>query len=174
MSGVNRCIFVGHLGRDPEIKTAQNGVRSAVFPLGVNTVYTSADGGRKHRTVWPRIRVRAKGAVDYAEKYLRKGSKVYVCGEFAQWGEGKTYTEIHINPYSGELIGLDKRDSAADAEAAESMYDGASDAADMFGAPAGGEPRPGMLAQERYDGRNAHRAGAPPPPADDFEDDIPF
>lgn len=99
MSSLNQCSFIGNLGADPECKTFQSGDRIANLRIAVTEKWKSRDGERKERTEWVAIVLRA-GLVDVAEKYLRKGSKVYVSGRLStrKWqdrdGNDRYATEI--------------------------------------------------------------------------------
>ena len=119
MSGyLNKATLIGNLGRDPELRTTQNG--GNVVTLSVATSENWKDertGERRERTEWHRIVIFNEGLGNAAEKYLRKGSKVYVEGQIRtrkwqdQSGADRYSTEIHLTPYNGVLIFLDnKRD----------------------------------------------------------------
>lgn len=79
MSGINKVILVGHLGKDPEIRHMEGGVTKASFPLATSEYYTK-DGQRVELTEWHNIVV-WRGLADVAEKYLHKGKLVYVEGK---------------------------------------------------------------------------------------------
>ena len=117
MSGsVNKCIIVGNLGKDPEIRSLQSGVR--VCNLSVATSESWKDkttGERKEKSEWHRVVVFNENLIQVAEKYLRKGSKVYIEGalETRKWtdqsGQDKYSTEVVIKQFRGELTMLDGR-----------------------------------------------------------------
>jgi single-strand DNA-binding protein len=117
MSGsLNKATLIGNLGKDPEIRTFQNGGRAASFSIATSESWKDKDSGeRKERTEWHRISILSEGLVTLAEKYLKKGSKVYIEGrlETRKWtdkdGQEKYTTEIVLRPYSGELLMLDGR-----------------------------------------------------------------
>ena len=113
---VNKVILIGNLGRDPEVRTFQNGGK--VCNLAVATSETWKDkqsGERKERTEWHRVAIFNEGLVRIAEQYLKKGSKVYLEGqlETRKWtdnnGVEKYSTEIALRPFRGELTMLDGR-----------------------------------------------------------------
>jgi single-strand DNA-binding protein len=113
---VNKVIIVGNLGRDPETRNFANGGK--VCNLRVATSETWKDkqtGERKERTEWHAVSILNDGLSGIAEKYLRKGSKVYIEGqlETRKWtdqaGVEKYTTEIVLRPYRGELTLLDGR-----------------------------------------------------------------
>jgi single-strand DNA-binding protein len=114
---VNKVIIVGNLGRDPEVRSFQNGGK--VVNLNVATSETWRDkqsGERKERTEWHRVSILNENLAKVAEQYLKKGSKVYIEGqlETRKWqdqsGAEKYTTEIVLRPYRGELTLLDGRD----------------------------------------------------------------
>jgi single-strand DNA-binding protein len=121
MSGsVNKSTLIGHLGKDPEIRSFQDGGRVAHFSVATSESWKDKESGeRKERTEWHRVSIMSEGLVGVAEKYLKKGSKVYVEGklETRKWtdrdGIERYTTEIVLRPYSGELILLDRKDDEA-------------------------------------------------------------
>lgn len=116
---LNKATLIGHLGKDPEIRSFQNGGRAASFSIATSESWKDKQTGeRKERTEWHRISILNDGLVTVAEKYLKKGAKVYVEGqlETRKWtdkeGHEKYSTEIVLRPYAGELIMLDGRKDA--------------------------------------------------------------
>lgn len=115
MSGsVNKVILVGNLGRDPESRSTQDGMK--IVQLSVATSESWKDktsGERKEKAEWHRVVVFNERLADVAEKYLRKGSKIYVEGQLAtrKWtdkdGAEKYTTEIVLSRFKGELTMLD-------------------------------------------------------------------
>lgn len=99
MSGVNKVILVGHLGKDPEVRHLDNNVSVASFPLATSETYNK-DGRRVEQTEWHNI-VMWRGLADIAAKYLHKGKLVYI--------EGKIRTRNYedkegIKRYSTEIV----------------------------------------------------------------------
>ena len=80
MSGVNKVILVGHLGKDPEVRHLENGVNVASFSLATTETITNKNGEKQDLTEWHNIVV-WRGLADVAEKYLKKGKQVYVEGK---------------------------------------------------------------------------------------------
>lgn len=114
---LNKVELIGHLGKDPEIRSFQNGGKVASFTIATSESWKDkASGDRKERTEWHRISILNEGLVTVAEKYLKKGSKVYIEGklETRKWTDKdqqeRYTTEIILRPYAGELILLDARD----------------------------------------------------------------
>ncbi|HEY8697062.1 MAG TPA: single-stranded DNA-binding protein [Rhizomicrobium sp.] len=113
---VNKVILVGNLGRDPETRRMTSG--DPVVNLSVATSESwrdKASGERKERTEWHRVVIFNPNLAEVAEKYLRKGSKVYLEGQLStrKWtdkdGVEKYSTEIVLNRFRGELVMLDTR-----------------------------------------------------------------
>ena len=135
MSGsVNKVILVGNLGRDPETRQSSNGQKIVTFTLATSDTWRDKNSGeRQEKTEWHRIVIFNAGLADIAEKYLRKGSKVYIEGSLQtrKWtdqnGMEKSTTEIVLGAYRGELVLFDTKASAG-AGAASTPF-GGSDAA---------------------------------------------
>ena len=115
MSSLNKVQLIGNLGADPDIRTMQSG--SKVCNLSIATSETWKDkntGEKREKTEWHRVVIFTSGLVDICEKYLRKGSKVYIEGQLStrQWddnGTTKYTTEVVLQPYKGEVKILDSR-----------------------------------------------------------------
>ncbi len=80
MAGVNKVILVGNLGKDPEVRTIQNGALVARFSIATSETYTNKDGQKVENTDWHNV-VLWRGLASLAEKYLKKGNKVYIEGK---------------------------------------------------------------------------------------------
>ncbi|MGE0260227.1 MAG: single-stranded DNA-binding protein [Alphaproteobacteria bacterium] len=111
---VNKVILVGNLGRDPEIRSTQDGTRVATLNLATSETWRDrASGERKERTEWHRISIFNDRLVDIADKYLRKGSKIYVEGQLQtrkwqdQQGQDRYTTEVVLGRFRGDLTMLD-------------------------------------------------------------------
>lgn len=108
---VNKVILVGALGRDPEVRTFPNGGRVCNLSVATSESWKDkATGERKSRTEWHRVSIMNDALVNIAEKYLAKGSKVYIEGqlETRSWddnatGTKKYSTEVVLRPYRGEI-----------------------------------------------------------------------
>jgi len=110
MAGVNKVIIVGNLGRDPEVRTFQNGGRVVNLRIATSDTWKDKDSGeRKERTEWHSVAIMNEPLGKIAEQYLRKGSTVYIEGqlETRKWqdqsGADKYSTEIVLRPFRGEL-----------------------------------------------------------------------
>lgn len=157
MSGsVNKVILVGNLGRDPEVRSFQNGGRVANLSVATSRRWRDGQTGeQRENTEWHRISIYDDKLVEVAEKYLRKGRKIYLEGELQtrkwtdQSGQERYTTEIAVPRFRGQLTML------------------------------GGRGEEGGFAGESSDDRSPRQGAAPAAPApaggtDDFDDDIPF
>ena len=123
MSGsVNKVILIGNLGKDPEIRAFQNGGRVASFSVATSESWKDkTTGEKKDRTEWHRISVLNDKLVEVVERYIKKGSKVYIEGqlETRKWtdkdGKEKYSTEIVLRPFRGEITMLDAKKGDAEA-----------------------------------------------------------
>jgi single-strand DNA-binding protein len=113
---VNKVILVGNLGKDPEVRRMTSGEPVVSFSLATSESWRDkASGERKEKTEWHRVVIFNKNLAEVAEKYLRKGSKVYVEGalQTRKWtdkdGQEKYTTEIVLQNFRGELTMLDTR-----------------------------------------------------------------
>ena len=113
---VNKVILIGNLGRDPEIRSTQDGTRIANLSVATSESWRDkASGERKERTEWHRVVVFNDRLVDVIEKYLKKGAKVYLEGalQTRKWtdnsGQERYTTEVVLQRYRGELAMLDGR-----------------------------------------------------------------
>jgi single-strand DNA-binding protein len=113
---VNKVILVGNLGRDPEIRSFQNGGRVANLSVATSENWKDRNTGeRKERTEWHRVVVFNDALVGVVERFLKKGSKIYVEGQLEtrkytdQSGAERYTTEVVLRPFRGELTMLDGR-----------------------------------------------------------------
>lgn len=108
---LNRATIMGRVGRDPEIKSFQNGGRICTFSVATSETWKDKQTGeKKERTQWHNVTISADGLIGVCERYVRKGSMVYIEGqlETRKWqdqsGSDRYTTEIVIRPYVGQLI----------------------------------------------------------------------
>ncbi len=111
---VNKVILIGNLGQDPEVKSFQNGGRIANLRIATSETWKDRQTGeRKERTEWHTVVLQSDGLVGVAEKYLRKGSKVYIEGQLRtrKWqdasGNDRYSTEVSVGGMGGVLTMLD-------------------------------------------------------------------
>jgi single-strand DNA-binding protein len=159
---VNKVILIGNLGRDPELRSTQDGTRIANLAVATSESWRDrVSGERKERTEWHRVVIFNERLAEIAEKYLKKGSKVYIEGalQTRKWtdnaGQERYSTEIVLQRFRGELT----------------MLDGAR------GGTAGGPPIEGGYDEGFGDEMPATRPVVPArgrTPVNDLDDDIPF
>ncbi len=153
VSSINKVILVGNLGADPKVSNTANGTKIVNLNIATSDVWKDkASGERKERTEWHRVVIFNTQLADIAERYLRKGSKVYLEGQLQtrKWEDGngqeRYTTEIVLQNYAGTLVLLDGRGD---------------------GVPAGGNDVFSGSASSSWDSASAA-------PAADLDDDIPF
>lgn len=112
---LNKVMLIGHLGQAPQLRRTQGGERYALLSLATSERWRDkATGEARQRTQWHRVVVWAEPALDFIEKHLTKGSKVWVEGSLASryWTDEKgierTAAEVIVKLYHGAVIGLDK------------------------------------------------------------------
>ena len=147
---VNKVILVGHLGRDPEIRRAQSGDRFGTLRVATSESWRDKQTGeRVEKTEWHTVAIRNDRVAEVAEKYLRKGSKVYIEGqlETRKWtdkeGAERYSTEVVIGRFRGELTLLDKisdERGGRDDDHGSSRDAGGAGASSQRSAPAGRAP----------------------------------
>ncbi|MBI1208775.1 MAG: single-stranded DNA-binding protein [Azospirillum sp.] len=175
---VNKVILVGNLGRDPEIRSMQSGSRVCNFTLATSEQWKDrATGERKEKTEWHRVVIYNDNLIGVAERFLKKGSKVYVEGqlESRKWtdqsGQERQTTEVVVKQFRGEITMLDGRGEGGGG------YDrgGGGGGYDQGGASGGGGGyERGGGGGGGYGGRDSGPPPAPSRPHDDLDDEIPF
>jgi single-strand DNA-binding protein len=98
MAGVNKVILVGHLGKDPEVRTLEAGTKVATFSLATTESFKGKDGQRVDQTEWHSI-VLWRGLAEVAEKYLKKGQLVYIEGKL----KTRSWEKDGIKKYTTEI-----------------------------------------------------------------------
>jgi single-strand DNA-binding protein len=111
---VNKVIIVGNLGADPEVKSFQNGGRICNLRIATSEDWKDKQTGeKKERTEWHSVTLNTDGLVGVAERFLKKGSKVYIEGQLRtrkwqdQSGNDRYTTEINVGGFDGKLVMLD-------------------------------------------------------------------
>ena len=157
---VNKVILVGNLGRDPEIRSMNSGDRVCNLSLATSESWNDKNSGeRQERTEWHRVVIFDQKLIEVCEKYVKKGSKLYIEGQLQtrkwtdQQGVEKYSTEVVLQRFRGELTMLDSRGGGGGYEAGQ-------EAAGQGGDPGYGEPA-----------MAAAGAGAS---GSDLDDEIPF
>jgi single-strand DNA-binding protein len=178
---VNKVILVGNLGKDPEVRSTQDGSKIVNLTLATSETWNDrASGERKEKTEWHRVVVFNDRVADVAERFLKKGAKIYVEGSLQtrkwtdQQGQERYTTEVVIGRFNGQLTMLDTRSGGGGEGGA---YSGGSEG----GSPGGGgyTPRERAPAGAARPSGGAARSGAAAPSWDapkggDLDDEIPF
>ena len=119
VGSVNKAILLGNLGRDPEIRSMQSGSKMANFSIATSKRWKDRNTQeQKEKTSWHNIVVFGDGLVDIVEKYVKKGSKIYVEGELQtrKWqdkdGNDRYTTEVILQGYNCNLTLLDSRNNS--------------------------------------------------------------
>lgn len=179
---VNKVILVGNLGQDPEIKSFQNGGRIANLRIATSESWKDrATGERKERTEWHTVVIQSEGLVGVAERFLRKGSKVYIEGSLRtrkwqdQSGNDRYTTEVSVG-MNGVLTMLDGAPGSGGGQRG-----GAGGGGGDWGGGSGGGGRSGgsdwgSTGGSGGSGGGGNFGGGAPRGgfADDLDDDIPF
>ncbi|TCZ66709.1 single-stranded DNA-binding protein [Roseicella aquatilis] len=173
---VNKVILVGNLGRDPEARNMQSGGKVVSFSVATSETWNDrASGERKEKTQWHRVAIFNERLGEIAEKYLRKGSKVYLEGSLESRkytdkdGQEREITEVVLGRFKGELTLLDGRGGGGGGEAGEG--------GGSYGA---GRSSGGFGGGERSGGSRSGGGGggggwdSKPKGGADLDDDIPF
>jgi len=159
---INKVILVGNLGRDPEVRTMQNGGKVCNLAVATSEQWRDKNSGeRRERTEWHRVVIFNEHFLDVAEKYLRKGSKVYIEGQLQtrkwqdQSGQDRYSTEVVLQRFRGELQMLDRAGEGGGGGGGGDYGGGGGGSGGSGGGDMGGPPSGG--------------GGG-----DDLDDDIPF
>ncbi len=168
---VNKVILIGNLGRDPEVRNSQNGDKIVTLNLATSESWKDRQSGeRKEKTEWHRVVIFNPNLADIAERYCKKGSKLFIEGalQTRKWtdkdGNEKYTTEVVIGRFKGELGLLDGKGGGGGA----SSGGGGDFDEDSYGTPS----QPSAASA----GGKAGGAGwdRPPPGGSDLDDEIPF
>jgi single-strand DNA-binding protein len=148
---VNKVILIGNLGKDPEIRTFQNGGRVASFSVATSESWKDkATGEKKERTEWHRISVLNEALVGIVEKYIKKGSKVYIEGQLEtrkytdKDGAERYTTEVTLRPFSGNLTMLDGKSGGGSNDYAAESFGSSSSSNASSGGSFGGSSKTDM------------------------------
>lgn len=171
---VNKVILIGNLGKDPEIKAFQNGGRIANFSIATSESWKDrTTGEKKERTEWHNISVSSEGLVGVVERFLKKGSKVYIEGQLRtrKWQDrdnnDRYTTEVVLSGPGAVMTMLDGAPGAGGGQRG-----GNNDWGRSGGSSGGGWDEPAGYAGGGGSGGGAARGGSPFP--DDLEDEVPF
>ena len=182
---VNKVILIGNLGADPEIKSFQNGGKIANLRIATSEQWKDRmTGERKERTEWHQVVINGEGLVGVVERFLKKGSKVYIEGSLRtrKWqdrdGNDKYTTEIVIAGMGGTLTMLDGAPgggggSRGGSGGGDEWSGGSSGGGSGGGWNQGGGGSSGGSSGGGFGG-GAGGGGGRPPFDDDLDDDVPF
>ncbi|TNF19977.1 MAG: single-stranded DNA-binding protein [Rhodobacteraceae bacterium] len=167
---VNKVILIGNLGRDPEVRTFQNGGKVCNLRIATSESWKDRNTGeRRERTEWHSVAIFSEPLARVAEQYLRKGSKVYIEGqlETRKWqdqsGQDRYSTEVVLRPYRSELTMLDGRGEGGGGGGGQGGPGG-------YGGGYDNDPQdPGYGGGSQGGG-----GGGGKPPSRDMDDEIPF
>ena len=122
MSGVNKVILIGNLGKDPEVKYLESGVAVANITLATTENYKNKEGEKVSQTVWHDI-VLWRGLAEIAEKYLKKGSSVYIEGKIRnrKWEDKEGITRYKNEILADSMTMLGSRPSTEKSNENESQ-----------------------------------------------------
>jgi single-strand DNA-binding protein len=188
---VNKVILVGNLGRDPESRSFQNGGKVVELRIATSETWKDrASGERKEKTEWHTVKVFNEGLATTAEKYLRKGSKVYIEGQLQtrkwqdQSGADRYSTEVVLQGFNGTLVMLDGPQGSGGGQGGGGARSGGwneDDGGDFGGGSSsygqGGGGGGSSFGGGASRGGGAASGGGRPAPApfdSDLDDDVPF
>jgi single-strand DNA-binding protein len=170
---VNKVILVGNLGADPEVKSFQNGGRIANLRIATSEDWKDRQTGeKKERTEWHTVVLNSDGLVGVAERYLKKGSKVYIEGQLRtrkwqdQSGNDRYSTEVTVPPFEGKLVMLDGARGGGGGN--DGGWSGGSSSGGGGASSGGGGGQSGGGWQSGSSGFGGGDFG------DDLDDDVPF
>ena len=116
MSGsLNKVMLIGHLGAEPETRRFPDGNRVVSFSVATSESWKNDDNEKQERTTWTRISILSDGLAGIAEKYLHKGSRIFIEGQLEnrKWKDDKGVeryaTEVVLRPFNGALTLLDAK-----------------------------------------------------------------
>ena len=164
---LNRVELVGNVGKDPDIRTTQDGLKIVNLSLATSESWTyRASGERKERTEWHRVVIFSEGLAKVAEQYLKKGSRVYLEGQLQtrkwqdQGGQDRYSTEVVLQNFSSQMVLLDRAGGGGGGGYPD---DNGSDFGSSSGSSGGGRSAPARQPAMAGAGRR-----------DDMDDEIPF
>jgi len=164
---VNKVILVGNLGKDPEARTFANGGKVVSFSLATSENWKDrASGERKEKTEWHNVSIFSEGLAGVAERFLKKGSKVYIEGqlETRKWqdqsGNDRYTTDVVLRNFNSSMVLLDGREGGGGGGGGSRSYDDG-----------------GFGGGSSYGGGGGSKPQSRPQPAafdTDLDDDVPF
>lgn len=160
MSSVNKVVLLGNVGKDPEVRSTQSGGQFCNFSIATSEKWKDKNSGeQRENTQWHNVVVFNDNLVTIIQKYIKKGSKIYVEGQLQtrkwqdQSGADRWSTEVVLKGFDGKVVLLDRKEGGQPYQGSDPGYD------QSQSRPAGGA-RPSTA--------------APAGRRDDMDDDIPF
>ena len=152
---LNKVMIIGNLGADPEVRSTNNGSRVATLSVATSRQWNSQSGEKQEKTEWHRVicwNNKGSGLADIAEKYLKKGDKVYIEGrvEYRTWEDKEKQTRYVTEIIARELIMLSPKGGGGGGEGAK------------------------VAARSAPEGKAAESLEAFPEALDEEDDDLPF
>lgn len=145
---VNKVILIGNLGRDPEVRSFQNGGKVCNLRVATSETWKDRNSGeRREKTEWHSVAIFQEGLVRVAEQYLKKGSKVYIEGQLQtrkwqdQSGADRYSTEVVLQGFNGRLVMLDGPNRSGGSDNGAGGYDSgpqSNEGQQRYGAGTGG------------------------------------
>lgn len=174
---VNKVILVGNLGADPEVRSFQNGGKVCNIRIATSETWKDRTSGeRKDRTEWHSVAIFSEGLVGVAERFLRKGSKVYIEGQLRtrkwqdQQGQDRYTTEIVLQGFDAKLVLLDRNEGGSSSGGG---FGGGARGDDGWGS-SGGYDDGGSGAGNRGGGSSGGARSSGPSFDNDLDDEVPF
>ena len=139
---INKVVLVGNLGRDPEVRHTNSGAKIVHLSVATSDSWKDKNGERQEKTEWHRVVIFNSSTAEFVEKYIHKGSKVYIEGSLQtrKWtdnnGQDRFATEVVVSNFKGEIVLLDGRGDGAPIENASPDAGWDSGAAQDVGADA--------------------------------------
>ncbi|MGH1465315.1 MAG: single-stranded DNA-binding protein [Cognatishimia sp.] len=166
---LNKVMLIGNLGRDPEVRSFQNGGKVCNLRIATSETWKDRNTGeRREKTEWHSVAVFSEGLVRVCEQYLRKGSKVYIEGQLQtrkwqdQSGQDRYSTEVVLQGFGSTLTMLDGRGEGGGGGSQGGGYGGGGQAGGQSGGYDSGQQGGGF------------GGGQQSTPSRDLDDDIPF
>lgn len=125
MASLNKVMLIGNLGNAPEIRNTSTGQKIATLSIATSDTWKDKSGQKQEKTEWHRVVIFNNALANFAEKYMKKGSKVYIEGalQTRKWqdqnGQDRYSTEIIVGNYTGVLIALDTRADNSNVKASD-------------------------------------------------------
>ena len=175
---VNKVILVGNLGRDPESRTFSNGGKVVNLRIATSESWKDRNSGeKKERTEWHSVAIFNEGLANVAERFLRKGSKVYIEGQLQtrkwqdQQGQDRYSTEVVLQGFNSVLTMLDGQGGGGGGSRGGDDWGGGDEFAGQSSGRGGGGFGGGSRGGSQGGGRSNNDSGGF---ADDLDDDVPF